>query len=192
MTASIPTYTQRVLGDFARQEWPKALAYLRKQFSLTEDDCKDVFQEAFITLHRQNLEGRLDGLAASLSTYFISVCCNKALERLRSNRRNVPVDDELSMTLMGGGMRKEKIDQLLLTFDDEPSLNERKDTLVRQIVNSLPSPCNELLWGFYRDGLSMAALAQIYHYSMGSVKVVKHRCCEKFRKRYTELKDSLF
>lgn len=188
MTQEIPIYTTNVLGQFAEGEWCKVLAYLQKQFSMSEDDCKDVFQEAFITLYNQNLKGRLNELSSSLSTYFISVCRNKAFEKLRANGQQVPVGDELSISMM----KEEKIEKILLTCDDEKSLNERKDALVRQIVGSLPSPCSEFLWGFYRDHLSMSALAKMYNYSLGSVKVVKHRCCEKFRRRYLDLKNSLF
>ena len=73
----------------------------------------------------------------------------------------------------------------LASFD--PTLANEKEcklTLVEQIVKRLPSPCKELLWGFYRDGMSMKALAHMHHYSEGAVKVIKHRCCEKFKKQY--------
>ena len=61
------------------------------------------------------------------------------------------------------------------------------------IVKDLPSPCNELLWGFYRDGLSMKDLAERYGYSNeNTVKVTKHRCCDKFKKRFTEMLHKLF
>ena len=96
MTQEIPAYTKKVLGQFAESEWHKVLAYLQRQFSMSADDCKDVFQEAFITLYKQNLEGRLNELSSSLSTYFISVCRNKAFEKLRAEGRQAPVAEELA------------------------------------------------------------------------------------------------
>ena len=70
---------------------------------------------------------------------------------------------------------------------------KRKEALVRDIVKDLPSPCNELLWGYYGDGHSMKTLAEMFDYaSVNAVKVTKHRCCEKFRKRYSEMVKSLF
>jgi len=60
-------------------------------------------------------------------------------------------------------------------------------------VKNLPSPCNELLWGYYGDGYSMKKLAEKLNYANeNTVKVTKHRCCEKFRIKYTEMSKSLF
>ena len=70
---------------------------------------------------------------------------------------------------------------------------EKKEELVRNIVRNLPSPCDEILWGYYRDGYSMKTLAEKFDYaSETSAKVTKHRCCEKFRFRFNEMVKSLF
>ena len=80
----------------------------------------------------------------------------------------------------------------ILSFDEDGSDIEQKEALVRNIVKDLPSPCNELLWGFYRDGLSMKELAERYGYSSeNTAKVTKHRCCDKFKKRFTEMLNRL-
>ena len=80
----------------------------------------------------------------------------------------------------------------MLESNDE-ILQERKEALVRNIVRDLPSPCDELLWGYYRDGFSMKDLAEKLNYaSENTVKVTKHRCCEKFRNRFKECLKSLF
>ncbi len=189
----LPTYSEKVLNDFATQQWGKALAYLQKSFTaLSEDDCMDVFQESFISLHENNQKGKLEELTSSLSTYFISICRNKAFEALRAKGKHLTVDTETSLTLMSGDIKEDKINAILDTFDNEESVEERKEELIRKIVKDLPSPCNELLWGFYRDGHSMQTLAQMFNYSLGSVKVTKHRCTEKFRKRYSELINSIY
>ena len=80
----------------------------------------------------------------------------------------------------------------MLESDDE-ILQERKEALVRNIVRDLPSPCDELLWGYYRDGFSMKDLAERLNYANeNTVKVTKHRCSEKFRNRFNECLKSLF
>lgn len=79
----------------------------------------------------------------------------------------------------------------ILSFDDG-NFTEQKEALVRDIVKDLPSPCNELLWGFYRDGLSMKELAERHGYSNeNTAKVTKHRCCDKFKKRFSEMLNKL-
>jgi DNA-directed RNA polymerase specialized sigma24 family protein len=77
--------------------------------------------------------------------------------------------------------------------DDSEKAQKEKEALVREIVKDLPSPCNELLWGYYGDGHSMKMLAEMFNYaSENAVKVTKHRCCEKFRVKYSERVKSLF
>lgn len=160
------------LSTFAEEQWHKVLNYLGRTFNLPREDCQDVFQDAFIVLYDQINEGRLTPLKCSLSTYFTSICRYKALELLRHNNRSITTDytnlatdnDTNSATLAQQACK-------LASFD--PTLANEKEyklTLVEQIVKRLPSPCKELLWGFYRNGMSMKALAHMHHYSEGAVK----------------------
>lgn len=112
---------------------------------------------------------------------------------LRGSAKSVNVDSEMSLSLMDGEVQSEKIEALLALDNGDEAIEAQKEELVRTIVKDLPSPCNELLWGFYRDNLSMKSLAEMLNYSSeGVVKVTKHRCCEKFRARYNELCNKLF
>lgn len=178
---------------FISKEWNKVLSYLKKRFEIEEEDCKDIFQESVIILYNNIQLGKLNNLTSSLSTYFISICNNKALEFLRKNSKYAHLDSEKSFDLIDGEIQSDKIEALLALDDGDSVIQEQKEALVREIVKDLPSPCNELLWGFYRDELSMKTLAEMYNYkSESSVKVTKHRCCEKFRARYNELCNKIF
>lgn len=193
MTNDRNIYDSALLNRFASNQWGKVLAFLQNRFGIDEDDCKDIFQESFIILYNNIKTGKLDQMTASLSTYFMSICKNKALEHLRGSSRSLNVDSEMSLTLMDGEIQSEKIEALLALDNGDEAIETQKEELVRTIVKDLPSPCNELLWGFYRDNLSMRSLAEMLNYSSESVaKVTKHRCCEKFRARYNELCNKLF
>lgn len=193
MTNNIPDNQTIDLNRFAAKEWAKALAFLQNRFSIPEDDCKDIFQESFIVLYNNIQTGKLTEMTASLSTYFMSICRNKALEHLRGSSKSVHVDDELSLSLMDCEIKSEKVEALLALDDGDSVIEAQKEVLVRSIVKNLPSPCDELLWGFYRDNLSMRSLADMFNYSSeSSVKVTKHRCCEKFRAKYNELCNKIF
>lgn len=183
-------FDNAALDRFASAEWSKTLNYLSKSFGLSQEDCKDVFQESFIILYRNISEGKLEELNSSLSTYFTSICRNKAMEMLRGIAKMSVVDDETSLSLIDGEFKEDKLNRLI-ALDDNELENEKQD-MIDSIVNDLPSPCNELLWGYYRDELSLKTLAQMYNYSVGSIKVVKHRCTEKFRARYQNLVKKLF
>ena len=193
MIVALPTFSERQLNEFALKEWNKTLAFLHKQYGLSEDDCKDVFQESFLILHKNIVSGKLEDLTSSLSTYFNGICRNKVYELLRKSGKGIHVEDELSLDILNAEIQADKIDALLKLENDSSSFVERKEALVRQIVRELPPPCNELLWGFFRDNFSMKMLAQMFNYgSESSVKVTKHRCQNKFRERFNELKDHLF
>lgn len=168
-----------LIVNFIHTQREKALAYLSSNFALRKEDCEDVFQDAVITLHNNICNGKLDQLTASVTTYFISICRNKAYELLRHKNRYVTTEQFNEFS-------RDKANTLIAMDGDDYQACEEKERLVREIVNDLPSPCNELLWGFYRDGLPMKSLAQKFGYaSENAVKVTKHRCCEKFQTRYT-------
>ena len=189
MTIQMPTYSEKVLNQFAQKEWGKVQAFLKKQYSLPDDDCNDIFQESFIILLKNAKEGKLKDMTSSLSTYFLGICRNKAREVLRSKKHSVNIDDDYTFDAMSD-VKDEKINNLL-TLDSAKSLIEQKEALARQIVHDLPKPCNELLWGFFRDNYSLQTLATMLSKTVGYVKVTKHRCQEKFRKRYGDLVKAL-
>lgn len=186
MIRQIP-HTQRELNKFAAEQWEKTLAFLQGHFSLSRTDCEDVFQESFIILYQNIIDGKLDDMTSSLSTYFNAICRNKAHEVLRSHGKEINIIDEYPCSTKDE-FEDERIDRLLALEDDDDLIESRKEALVREIVRELPEPCDKILWGFYRDGFSMKTMAQMLSYkSEGSMKVTKHRCCDKFKNRFKEM-----
>lgn len=184
-------YSNTALDAFIKSQRDRTIAYLQRNFSVSKDECEDIFQDSFIILYQNAQEGKLDDLTSSVSTYFMAICRNKTMELLRTKGKYIhaPIDDGIQKSTP---FLESKINKVL-SFDSDDAPIEQKEALVRDIVKDLPSPCNELLWGFYRDGLSMKDLAERYGYSNeNTVKVTKHRCCDKFKKRFTEMLHKLF
>ena len=179
------------LNEFARKYRDRTLCYLQKAFSLSREDCEDVFQESSIVLYRDAGNGKLDNRTSSLYTYFIGICRNKAHEQLRANgKAQLPSIDELSgeENEHRYNMVLNKADKILNTIDTDEKAEQERSGIVQDMVSRLPSPCNEILWSYYRDGLSMKAIAQMFKYaSEGVAKVTKHRCQERFRERYEDV-----
>jgi RNA polymerase sigma factor (sigma-70 family) len=178
----------KVLNDFARDYRDRTLTYLHKAFSLSPEDCEDVFQESSIVLYRAAGEGKLDRLTSSLYTYFIGICNNKAHEQLRSNGR-MPLTSLDDFSSEDGERRYNtilnKADKILKTMETTEKEESERNGIIQDMVRQLPSPCNEILWSYYRDGFSMKTIAQMFKYaSEGVAKVTKHRCQEKFRISY--------
>lgn len=178
----------QILNDFARKYRDRTLTYLHNTFLLSIEDCEDVFQEASIILYRAAVDGKLDNLVSSLFTYFIGICNNKAHEQIRAN-------DKLQLSSIDVFSSEEgeqrynvilsKADKILNMIDSNDKAECERNNIIQELVRKLPSPCNKILWAFYRDALSMKAIAQMFNYaSEGTAKVTKHRCQEKFRKSY--------
>lgn len=185
--------SEKCLNDFVKTERVKAIAYLRKKFTLSEEDYEDIFQEALSVLWDNNKSGKLENLTSSLSSYFIGICRNKAFEWIRKKGKVINMREEISIDIFNAGIKADKIDEILQLENDEDLIVKRKEALVRKIVSELPSPCSELLWGYFWENLKMRSLAQIFNYkSENSVKVTKHRCQKKFQMRYNELKEKLY
>ncbi len=184
-------YYNTALDAFIKSQRERTISYLQHNFSVSKDECEDIFQDSFIILYQNAQEGKLDKLTSSVSTYFMAICRNKTMELLRTKGKNIyaSINEESPKSTP---FLESKINKVL-SFDHDDASIEQKESLVRDIVKDLPSPCNELLWGFYRDGLSMKDLAERYGYSNeNTVKVTKHRCCDKFKKRFTEMLSKLF
>lgn len=186
---------ERKLEKFAKEQWQKTRAYLLSRYSLSEDECADVFQDSLVILWRNIKENKVEekGLGMSSSTYFMTICRNKTMELLRKKSKYVTTSYEINPSKEHFDYQSEQVDKILALEDDSEKAQKEKEALVREIVKNLPSPCNELLWGYYGDGHSMKMLAEMFNYANeNAVKVTKHRCCEKFRVKYSERVKSLF
>ena len=186
---------ERKLEKFAKEQWQKTRAFLLNRYSLTEDECADVFQDSLVILWKNIIENKVEaeGLGMSSSTYFMTICRNKTMELLRKKSKYITTSYEINPSKEHFDYQSEQVDKILALENDSEKVQKEKEALVREIVKDLPSPCNELLWGYYGDGHSMKMLAEMFNYaSENAVNVTKHRCCEKFRVKYSERVKSLF
>lgn len=175
------------LNDILKDYREKTYNLLFSTFGLSKNDCEDIFQESSIILYQQIEDGKLDNLQYSLYTYFIGICKNKAHETLRKNGKTVNLSFEIGTK--GNEVNMDKVEDILYSIEDNESRRAEKQLEVQKVVASLPHPCNELLWAYYRDSLTVKEMTQMFGYaSESALKVTKHRCCEKFRKRFSELK----
>jgi len=181
-------YIERLFGDFDKTYRKRSIAWLSKTFGLQDADCEDVIQDAYVTLYDNVKAGKFDERRSSLYTYFLGVCKNEVHELIRRKARlqYQLVDDNIESLEVG--VIERNADRILeLTQHQEQDFRE---LVIEQVVKSLPSPCGELLWSFYRDALPMKTIAVMFGYaSENSAKVTKHRCQERFRKYYEKAFD---
>lgn len=190
MTIDMPPYSERVLTEFIKNERSKVFAFLQKNFSLQEADCEDIFQDSILVLFYKIKNGELTKMTANISTYFFSICKNKAFEKLRERGHYVHKSQDNDIDYFDE-VKEEKLNELLNLGPDK-SLTEAKEAIARQIVRDLPKPCDDILWGYFRDGYKLKTLADMLNSTEDSMKVRKHRCQEKFRLRWKQLVNNLF
>ena len=178
---------ERKLEKFAKEQWQKTRAFLLNRYSLTEDECADVFQDSLVILWKNIKDNKVEseGLGMSSSTYFMTICRNKTMELLRKKSKYITTSYEINPSKENFDYQSEQVDKILALEEDSENAQKEKESLVREIVKNLPSPCNELLWGYYGNGNSIRELAEDYYKgSESAVKVTKHRCTNKFRERF--------
>lgn len=179
------------LEKFAKEQWQIIRAYLQSRYSITNEESSDVFQDSLILLWKNIKEKKVDiddcigTPSKSNAKYFMTICRNKTMELLRSKSKLADLSYKQDQDKDIIQFLPDKVETILALDEDKSEYQEEKDCLVRTIIKDLPSPCNELLWGYYGNGKSIRDLAQDYYKgSESAVKVTKHRCTKKFRQKF--------
>lgn len=187
MNNTIPQ-NSRAFNVFVDKERPKVVSYLRKSFSLSDDDIDDIFQEASLALYENIRDGKLSVLTSTLSTYFLRVCINQTLTYTAKQKRILPIKNESSLS--GGAIIDDKLDELfsLSMAGEEDAFRNRTERIVDRIVKDLPETCRNIFDGYYWQNLSTKVIADMFGYAnANTVKAQKYKCVDKFKKKYNEL-----
>lgn len=193
MTKEIPS-TNREWNSFISGERGKILSYLRKNYSVSDNDLDDIYQEASQAIFLNVEEGKLTNLTSSLSTYFMKVCINQTRKFLGKSNKVIPLIDENRIS-NGHTVRDDKIDELynFCMDTEEEDRNIRMELLINKIIASMADTCRNILHGYYWDDFSTSTIADMYGYSdANSVKAQKYKCVKKFRDKYNELKHEIY
>lgn len=182
------------LNRFLSDERGRVLSYLRKQFSVSDDDLDDIFQESSMALFLNVRDGKLSTLTSSLGTYFMKVCINQTLKFLGKNSKTMPLFDDRRIT-NSDFVRDDKIAELYGACIDaeEEDKKTRMELLVNNIIASMTETCKNILHGYYWDDFSTSTIADMFNFSdANSVKAQKYKCVKKFRDKYNELKNKIY
>lgn len=188
------TLDNNELNRFISDEQGKVLSYLRKTFSVSDDDLNDIYQESSTALFLNIRDGKLSNLTSSLSTYFLRVCINQTLKFIGKRQKVVPLFNDNTITNKDA-FRPDKIDELyqLCTEDEEAEKVSRSEKIVQSIIESMQDTCKNIFKGYYWDNLTTGTIADMYGFSnANSVKTQKYKCLQKFRSKYNELMRKIY
>ena len=182
------------LNRFISGEKGKIQIYLRKNYSVSDDDLDDIFQEASVALFLNLRDGKLTTLTSSLGTYFMKVCINQTLKFLGKKSKVLPLIDENRIT-NNNTVRDDKLDQLygICMDTEEEDRKVRMEILINNIIASMTDTCKNILHGYYWNDFSTSTIADMFSFSSAdSVKTQKYKCMNKFRDKYNELKNKIY
>ena len=158
---------ERVL-DYLYKKYFRMMAKIVLGNSGTEDDAKDIYQEALIVFWQKASSGNLV-LTSKISTYLYSICLNQWRKELDRRSR-------LS--------REEKDGEDYQTHEENQSYK-----IVLQCIEELGDPCKSILMYHYFDGMSMTDIAEKMNFAnTDTAKTKKYKC----KKRLDSLVKQLY
>jgi len=142
------------------------------QNSGTEEEAKDIFQEAVIVLYDRIRQGNFE-LSSRLKTYIYSICRRLWLKQLGSQGRAfhdvsdyeevIPVEDDLAK-------HREKDWQL---------------SMMERALDKLGEPCRTIIRDFYILNLSMQEICEKFGYTNAdNAKTQKYKCLQRLKKLF--------
>ena len=179
----------KLIGQFITKERSKVLAVLRNRLSVSTEDAEDIFQDACIALFNNIQNGKLKTLTCSLSTYFTQICLNMGYNFVNRGHSTTSFDQMLDNTIYDEyGLAQ--IEAILGLGD---GLSQEQISMMRDIVQDLPHPCEDILWAYYGDDLSMKEIADVIGFNgADSVKSKKSQCMSKLKERFTRIIKSFY
>jgi len=143
-----------------------------KRYGLNDDDLADIYQESFLALRKQAINGRLNSVQCSLKTYLFGIGKFKIFDLLKEKKQKVPYDSQLH-----------KIDEEIegIQLNTEMSLTTEQK-LLHKHFEKLGEKCKQVLTLFYYRGLSNKEIANQAGYEKDNVvKSQKSRCLKQLK-----------
>jgi len=138
-----------------------------KNYSCSQEDAKDFFQEAIIILYENVKRGHLVELKSKLITYIYGIIKNLALTY--KTQQKALLDVSLSTVI-------KKTHQ-----ETKETKQDYGDML--QVLSSLQDPCKTILYSFYFKKMTMTEIADSMNYKNSDVvKSQKYRCTARLFK----------
>lgn len=133
---------------------PEVIGFIKNKGG-TDQDAKDVFQEAIMALYKQVKTGKLK-LRVHLKTYFIAICKNQWLKSIRNNHR---------MDSMIPDFDPSDLDQNLIKELERAE----KFRLIQAHLKEM-SPSNRAILSMHLQKYSTKEIAKALNFSLAYVK----------------------
>ncbi|MFT5640620.1 MAG: RNA polymerase sigma factor (sigma-70 family) [Cyclobacteriaceae bacterium] len=145
--------------DFLYTKYYKMMTNLVLKNNGTEEEAKDVYQEALLAFWKKAVSGKLV-MTSKISTYLYSICLNQWRKEL--DRKNKMSREEVDGEEYQGHDEKERL------------------KIVMNCIDELGDVCKRILTYYYFDGLSMNDIAKNLNFAnTDTAKTKKYKCKKK-------------
>jgi RNA polymerase sigma factor (sigma-70 family) len=156
--------------DVLYKKYYRMMVKLVMTNSGTEEEAKDIYQEALIVFWQKSISGNLI-LTSKISTYLYSICLNLWRKELDRKKR----------------LSREEKDTP--QFQDHES--DERIRIINKCVSEMGETCRKVLTFYYFDGMSMAEIAERLGFAnTNTAKTKKYKCKKKLdeivRSKYSE------
>jgi RNA polymerase sigma factor (sigma-70 family) len=162
------------INTIYKENYPMVQSLITKNNG-TEDDAKDIFQEAMVILYEKskNTDFRL---TSKISTYLYSISRHLWLKKLQKLGK-MPIKNV------------EYAEEIIENEDEINKIEEKEQALLRmeQAIEKLGEPCRSLIKAFYIEKSNMQAIAERFGYTNAeNAKTQKYKCFVRLKKIFFE------
>lgn len=176
LLAGLADGSDAILTELYKRYFPVVL-HLVTSNSGTEDDAKDIYQEALIVLYEKVTEGSLE-LHCQLKTYLYSIGRRLWLKQLSLRNRNSPMQSGIDLVDTDSPV---SVDEELT----EQEVRDRQFELMADSLDRLGEPCRTLLEDFYIRHLSMQDITDKFGYTNAdNAKTQKYKCLMRLKRLF--------
>ena len=169
--AEIRKKNEAALGELYKTHYPMAV-HLVCSNSGTEQEAKDIFQEAVIVFYERAQQPDFV-LTCKIKTYLYAVCRRLWLKRLTERKRfDVSIPDAEAFDRMEEEMTE--------VVESEMNFQRMRDSL-----QALGEPCRTIIEDFYIRDFSMEIISEKFGYtSADNAKNQKYKCLQRLKKLF--------
>ena len=151
-----------------------------KNYSCSEDEAKDVFQDTVIILYQNILNNKFKVINSELKTYLFAIGKFKLLNLLKKSSKQVT----LSYFELINGIEPNE-NAMYEKYDDD-HLNE----IVKMYLSQQCDDCRQVLEMYYFKGMDMKSIAEEMGYKNADVaKRKKYKCFKKLAEMIKDIKN---
>lgn len=167
--------SETVMRQIYEENRRKFLSFARK-YNLSEEENKDIYQDAYIVIYDNVIKGKINDLSGSVGAYLFGVGKNLILKKMRENKKHNEVPFELSVVMKTGEFGSD--------FEINTEEATPRQTQMLHQLDTLGEKCQELIRSYYYKGLSIKEIMKNENYgSENVVKSAKSRCLKLLKGR---------